>query len=264
MIVENSVIESNLKELFRDEAEEGLRVMESSLIALEKDHGNKEHVAILFRSIHNIKSSSSMVKLINISKYAHEIETVLGFLRDDKIKITQNFMDICLSCIDVLKQMVLDYAEADEKIDSNAIENIKKLKSFIPDQDILISEDEIELELFRGKAYKFLNDIEKALFALEENINSKRNIEIVYRSFQRLKSASQNFEIISVLAFIRTIDAFLSDFRDGNVNLTTQVVEAIFNAADVLRTMVDAGRESISGIENTTVPIQQKLLGFCK
>lgn len=91
---------------FINESNDLLEVMEESLLKLEKDQDDAETINALFRSAHTIKGSSGMVGFEDIEKFTHTFENVLTQIRDGKLKINQNLIDLFLECKDYISEMI--------------------------------------------------------------------------------------------------------------------------------------------------------------
>ncbi|MBW1937480.1 MAG: chemotaxis protein CheA [Deltaproteobacteria bacterium] len=93
-------------EIFFSESDDLLKLAEESLLSLESTPESMPDIEQLFRSVHTLKSSAAMVGFINISDYAHLLETLLERLRSRKLDITKNLITILLSSIDFMRSMV--------------------------------------------------------------------------------------------------------------------------------------------------------------
>jgi two-component system, chemotaxis family, sensor kinase CheA len=74
--------ETELIELFRDEAAQRLDQMDAALVAIESGSAGPEVVGGLFRDAHTIKGAASMLGLDDIRTLAHAAEDVLAEVRD--------------------------------------------------------------------------------------------------------------------------------------------------------------------------------------
>jgi two-component system, chemotaxis family, sensor kinase CheA len=74
--------ETELIELFRDEAAQRLDQMDAALMAIESGSAGPEVVGGLFRDAHTIKGAASMLGMDDIRTLAHAAEDVLAGLRD--------------------------------------------------------------------------------------------------------------------------------------------------------------------------------------
>lgn len=98
--------QEEILEIFFSESDDLLKLAEESLLALESTPESMPDIEQLFRSVHTLKSSAAMVGFINISDYAHLIESLLERLRSRKLGVTKNLITILLSSIDFIQSML--------------------------------------------------------------------------------------------------------------------------------------------------------------
>ena len=91
------------KESFRDEAYELLNSLESSLLELETDPTNEGELSAVFRSMHTIKGSASMFGFQHISRFTHEVETVLDSVRNGTVPVTKQLITLTLAARDHIR-----------------------------------------------------------------------------------------------------------------------------------------------------------------
>ncbi|TVR55002.1 MAG: chemotaxis protein CheA [Spirochaetaceae bacterium] len=91
------------KESFRDEAYELLNSLESSLLELETDPKNEGELSAVFRSMHTIKGSASMFGFQHISRFTHEVETVLDSVRNGTVPVTKQLITLTLAARDHIR-----------------------------------------------------------------------------------------------------------------------------------------------------------------
>ena len=84
------------RDTFRDEAYELLNKLEDSLLIVEENPDNREEVLSLFRTMHTIKGSAAMFGFQHISDFTHEIETILDYVREGKIKAGPELINLTL------------------------------------------------------------------------------------------------------------------------------------------------------------------------
>jgi two-component system chemotaxis sensor kinase CheA len=99
-----------LRQVFVTEAEQHLRVLEEGLIGLERRPDDEEGLRTIFRSIHTIKGSASLVDLDAVESLAHRAEDILVALRDDKAAVTAEVVSLLLRAVDALSRMVVKVA----------------------------------------------------------------------------------------------------------------------------------------------------------
>ncbi|QTA88351.1 chemotaxis protein CheA [Desulfonema magnum] len=114
------------REAYREEAQELLAKLEASLLELEETPQNTELIGNIFRALHTIKGSGAMFGFDDIARFTHEIETVFELVRDGKLSVSKELMNLTLSSLDHIKAM-LDEAESDEISKSEIIHSFRNL-----------------------------------------------------------------------------------------------------------------------------------------
>lgn len=92
--------------MFVSESGECLRIMNDSLLELENDPGNKGLVDKLFRAAHTIKGMAGMMGYKAVQDTVHEIENVLGAIRDGHLIPTGKISEALFEGLDALDEMV--------------------------------------------------------------------------------------------------------------------------------------------------------------
>ena len=111
------------KATFREEAFELLTQLEDTLLELESQPLNGELINAAFRAIHTVKGSSSMFGYDAVSKFAHEVESVLDKCRNGELPITKDFIGLTLKARDHIR-LLLDLdgpADAELAADGEAL-----------------------------------------------------------------------------------------------------------------------------------------------
>lgn len=88
-----------------DEVREHLDTAQFTLVELEYDDTNQENVNKVFRSFHTIKGSSAFLGLRNLEEVAHEIESLLVLVRDGKLRIVKELIDVVFLGIELLREI---------------------------------------------------------------------------------------------------------------------------------------------------------------
>ncbi len=91
---------------FAEEAREHLETINRSLVDFEKRPDDLELIDTTFRSIHTIKGSSKILKLITISDLSHKVEDVFDAIRSNKIQSSSALIDLVLQAVDGISEMV--------------------------------------------------------------------------------------------------------------------------------------------------------------
>jgi two-component system chemotaxis sensor kinase CheA len=101
-----------------DEVHEHLETAQFTLVDLEYDSSNPENINKIFRAFHTIKSSAAFLGLKNIEETAHSMEDLLVMLRDGKIQVSAELIDVVFYGIGLLKDLILIIETSDYSIPS--------------------------------------------------------------------------------------------------------------------------------------------------
>lgn len=97
-------------EMFIDESKEHLQACNEHLLELEKNPLDLAIVNEVFRSAHTLKGMSATMGYEDIADLTHMMENVLDAIRNSKIRVTTEILDVVLQAIDYLEEMVMDIA----------------------------------------------------------------------------------------------------------------------------------------------------------
>ncbi len=92
---------------FITEAKDILDGISDDILKTEADPDNRDRIDSIFRGIHTIKGSAGSFDLLEISQFAHHIENVLSLVRDRKLTINPELIDVVLNSVDTLNAMIL-------------------------------------------------------------------------------------------------------------------------------------------------------------
>lgn len=100
-------------QIFETEAHELLDDMEQSLLELENNPDDLDHINSVFRAAHTIKGSSGLFGYECVVTFTHLVESLLDRVRAGEQEIVPELLTLLLSCCDVMAQLV-DAAIADQ------------------------------------------------------------------------------------------------------------------------------------------------------
>lgn len=129
--------------IFKQEAQDLLEEMESSLLALEDDPNDSETVNSVFRAMHTIKGSSGLFGFNPVVSFTHEAETVLDHVRNGEREIDAELISVLLDCKDHTTKL-LEFcvetpdAEVSDELSEAGDELVKRLKGNDPIVDELV------------------------------------------------------------------------------------------------------------------------------
>jgi two-component system chemotaxis sensor kinase CheA len=97
---------------FITEAREHLEGIESGLVHLEQAPTDLAAINAVFRPFHTVKGVAGFLNLPQIQELSHEIESLLDEARAGRLQITAATIDLTLTGVDRLKEMLEDLQEA--------------------------------------------------------------------------------------------------------------------------------------------------------
>ncbi len=103
---------SERENMYLEEAEELLAEVESKLVELESVPDDFDLLNTLFRNLHTLKGSGSMFGYEEVANFTHDIETLFDLLRDQKLEVTKEIIDLTLEAKDHIWKMLFSPEEA--------------------------------------------------------------------------------------------------------------------------------------------------------
>ena len=97
------LMEDEILKEFLAESWENLGRLDSEIVGLEKNPGDKELLASIFRTIHTIKGTCGFIGLTGLGAVAHSAENVLGKMRDGALAASQVTISPVLEAVDEIK-----------------------------------------------------------------------------------------------------------------------------------------------------------------
>ncbi len=98
-------------EIFIDESKEHLQTINEQLLELEKNPNDLSIVNEIFRSAHTLKGMSATMGFEDLANLTHQMENVLDGIRNHKIQVIPELLDVVFAAVDDLEAMVNSIAE---------------------------------------------------------------------------------------------------------------------------------------------------------
>ncbi|HIQ38471.1 MAG TPA: chemotaxis protein CheA, partial [Methanothermococcus okinawensis] len=270
------------RELFLAEAMEHLQALNQYLVELENNPENLEIINLIFRSAHTLKGSARTVGFDHISNLTHYMEDILDYLREGKIPVTSEIMDLLFECLDALETMIYEIEEGitETSVDVDAIiEKIKKLKEkylsgagvevkpkeeekkedTVPTTKEEKEEEEKKPEKEETKKIKIkvilknptttlkVKKVVKVPTTSEEEIKKPKNLEDI------LEQMSKSVEVLSIIAealeyselktVLKKIEELVKKVMDDSIVFTKSVMEALKCSLDAMEKIAKAVEE---------------------
>lgn len=224
----NSLDMSQYLGIFLDEAEEQLQQLDEAIVLLEQEPDNRELLNKIFRIAHTLKGSSASMGFEKMATLTHRMESVLDALRQEKLIVNANIIDLLLACLDKLRELKEQLTSGHEgEVDTAAL--VKRLEEALaggeagearvpaPAADLPLQLDDVEENVIRAaevrgyRAYEIKVELEpdcrmKGARAFLVFNNLKDLGEIIKSEPHTQELEAEKFENVFRLAFVSKED----------------------------------------------------------
>ena len=107
-------------QIFLQEAEEQLTLLDESLVQLEHESDPGPLLQAIFRAAHTLKGSSSMLGLRDMAELTHHMEDVLDRVRKGLVTVNPPMIDALLLSLDALRILTEALGSPDHGVDIDA------------------------------------------------------------------------------------------------------------------------------------------------
>jgi two-component system, chemotaxis family, sensor kinase CheA len=101
---------------FAAETQEGLDLMEQSLLAMESRAGGAELLDDIFRVAHTLKGNATSLELDDLKGFAHATEDLLDVLREENTEVSADVISLLLKAVDELRALVAATAAGNPRL----------------------------------------------------------------------------------------------------------------------------------------------------
>lgn len=101
-------------DVFIEESKEHIQSLNDHLLELEKDPKNINIVNEIFRSAHTLKGMSATMGYQDLADLTHNTENVLDAVRNNKLELNSDIIDVIFNAVDALESMVYDIIDGGE------------------------------------------------------------------------------------------------------------------------------------------------------
>jgi len=116
---------------FLVESEEGLALMEQSILELELHPGDSEAIQSIFRVVHTMKGNASLLEIDGLLAFTHSAEDMLDHLRDGKLSVTNEIITLLLEVVDALRQMVAAAGQGKDETSPGAKNILTRISGYL-------------------------------------------------------------------------------------------------------------------------------------
>jgi two-component system chemotaxis sensor kinase CheA len=196
--------------------DEQLTIMENTLVdmcEISIDEIDSEMINKLFRAMHTMKGNAGMFGFDDVVSFAHVAENLLDEIRNEKIKLTQDMIDLFLIVNDHSKTLI-DITVAQEKLDDDQLEHhndlLRQLGSFLgnePKQVETHKNESVEVENNSNTMYQINIKLKEDFFTSGMDIVSIIKYLNIIGDITKTTTIDTNIPIVSNLT---PLNAYLS------------------------------------------------------
>lgn len=111
---------SQYLEIFIDETKEHLQTLNDQVLIMEQDPENVDTVNEIFRAAHSLKGMAGTMGFKRMQRLTHDLENVFSEIRNGKMSVTPDIVDIVFKCLDALEGYLANIQDsADEGTEDN-------------------------------------------------------------------------------------------------------------------------------------------------
>jgi len=196
----------DIREIFIEEANEIIEKLDVDIIDFENNPEDTDLLNELFRGVHTLKGSANSFGFNRLGKFVHHFEDVLDHFRNSNDTVSHQSIDIFLSAVDIIKDVMWREIERNESVPENyekVLEEIKdillgkreeKNSSFeLPIADLATEFSPIKNVPSKDRHRYFnSNDIDKIKLSIKDNeelyhISLTLDMDIFFRGFDHAK-----------------------------------------------------------------------------
>jgi two-component system chemotaxis sensor kinase CheA len=191
-------------EMFIEESKEHLQACNQNLLELEKNPLDLRIVNEIFRSAHTLKGMSATMGYEDLADLTHKMENVLDSIRNDKITVNTEILDVVFTAVDHLEAMVMDIAsggtgkrDVSETVTHlNAIEKGESISSYeneiaatsivSPSQSSILTYDEFELTVIAQSQEQGFHTYEISVNLREDCLLKAARVFMVFELLEKM------------------------------------------------------------------------------
>lgn len=243
---------SQYMDIFIEETKEHLQNLNEHLLILEREPENENTINEIFRAAHSMKGMSATMGFTRMQRLTHDMENVLSEIRNGKMKVTSDLVDILFKGLDALEaylaniQETASEGEEDNEDIINALNNILKSQTGASAAPAAVKKESVQPSQtgkdssgMKFKSIKFEEHEKKAIVkAGMMNLNvigvtiylAETCVLKGARAFMINRAIEEHGEIIKLYPSAQDLEDEKYDFDYSAFVITKETPEAIVNA----------------------------------
>ncbi|PTV99520.1 two-component system chemotaxis sensor kinase CheA [Halanaerobium saccharolyticum] len=195
-------------DMFFDEAKEYVETLNNGILTLENNPGDKETIDAVFRAAHSLKGMAATMGFENLTELTHKMENMLDRVREGKLEVRTDFIDLLLQGLDNIQFLVekIRENEGEEPADVNLAGFIKELANYGQQAAAKMDNNQDDLEAKEADFSLQLSQVEK-----EELEKRKKDKERIYHL--KVVLDEQDFQSVRAFMVLKKIEEIGTLFK---------------------------------------------------
>ena len=122
---------SQYLEIFIDESKEHLQTLNDQVLILESEPENVDTVNEIFRAAHSLKGMAGTMGYKRMQRLTHDMENVFSEIRNGKMNVNADLVDIVFKCLDALEGYLTNIIETSDEGTEDNDELIAQLNAIL-------------------------------------------------------------------------------------------------------------------------------------
>lgn len=267
---DNIVNDKKMLGQLADEIREHLDTAQYTLVEFEYDETNQENINKVFRSFHTIKGSSAFLGMKNIEEVGHEMESLLVLVRDGKLRINKELIDVIFFGIELLRSLV-GVMETQEFDPAKMKESFVKIDiySYINLIKKILTQYEVKKigEILREEGKLTSGEVEHILKRQEETDKKFGTIAIEEKlvSTEDVKDAiNRQTAVTKRASYVKVSNERLNTLIDivGELVINQSMIRQLLETKDESEQAADSVDRVITQLEGITTNIKNLVLSM--
>lgn len=118
---------SDPREVFQQEAQDLLALLETTLLDLERSPDDGALIDTTFRALHTIKGSGSMFGFETVAAFTHHVETAFDRVRQGVLMPNRDLIAVALRARDHMRRLIEEPDTADDRVGEQILADLRRI-----------------------------------------------------------------------------------------------------------------------------------------
>ena len=253
----NDFNQEDLVGIFLIEARDDLRALLQTVSPVDASLPTPEALHGQYLLAHRVKGAASQYGFTGIAEVGEILETSLEHIDDgaqdewpSKVAVIRDLITKMMEQVDAIEQHEGPSDSPDVPPPQNGqeggsvageTEELDEASTSLPtltDEYLFPSLDEEVLSYFGPEAQEYLDAIETSLLRLEKNPHDPETIYELFRTAHTLKGSAYTVGFHIIGDITHPVEDLMGAIRESRIQVTQQVMDPIFRAVDVIRSLM--------------------------